>query len=139
MVEIAAQQRRDLLPVLCVCGDCGEAFVRGPFGRTNRCRSCGEMRRKAYQLRRTAARHAQVILGDVAAGDVRRLLAAAVECPLCGVELERVPGPRQAQVDHIVPLAVGGEHVRGNLRVICRSCNVRRPHDGSDVLEAVAS
>jgi hypothetical protein len=32
----------------------------------------------------------------------------------------------------MVPLGVGGTHTIGNVRIICRTCNLRRPKDGSD-------
>ena len=42
-------------------------------------------------------------------------------------------GPRQKHLDHIVAIAIGGTHTRGNVRVICATCNLARPHDGSDL------
>jgi 5-methylcytosine-specific restriction endonuclease McrA len=37
-------------------------------------------------------------------------------CPSCGV-VERMT------IDHVVPLAVGGDNSPANLRWLCRSCN----------------
>lgn len=61
-------------------------------------------------------------------------MAAAVACPLCGVVMTDEQGPAKKNIDHIVPLGVGGKHVRENVRVICRTCNLARPHDGRDVV-----
>lgn len=54
-------------------------------------------------------------------------------CTLCSVELTDEPYlPNSKELDHIVPRGVGGTHTIGNVRIICRACNLRRPHDGSD-------
>lgn len=48
-------------------------------------------------------------------------------CYICGVdtprELRGTYEPNAPEVDHVIPLAAGGKHVRGNLRCACRSCN----------------
>ena len=36
-------------------------------------------------------------------------------------------------IDHIIPINVGGTHMRANLRMTCPTCNGQRPHDGRDV------
>lgn len=41
--------------------------------------------------------------------------------------------PAGMQIDHIIPLNIGGTDIRENVRVICRTCNLTRPKDGSDV------
>lgn len=53
------------------------------------------------------------------------------DCPLCGVRLdyERSRQPNSAEADHIMPHALGGEDVLGNVRIICRACNRRRGQD----------
>ena len=43
-------------------------------------------------------------------------------CLACGTTLTL----RTAQLDHIVPWSAGGPDTSGNLRVLCKSCNVRR-------------
>lgn len=52
-------------------------------------------------------------------------------CPLCGVHLdyEQSRQPNSAEADHIIPHALGGEDVLGNVRIICRACNRRRGQD----------
>lgn len=51
----------------------------------------------------------------------------------CGVRMADVPFlPNSKELDHIVPLNVGGTHTIGNVRIICRRCNTGRPLDGSD-------
>jgi 5-methylcytosine-specific restriction endonuclease McrA len=46
--------------------------------------------------------------------------------------------PNSKELDHIVPLGVGGTHTVGNVRIICRDCNLRRPKDGSDYVGPIA-
>jgi 5-methylcytosine-specific restriction endonuclease McrA len=47
--------------------------------------------------------------------------ALGMPCPMgCG----RIMGT-DAQLDHIVPRSQGGQSVRGNVRVVCRTCNHR--------------
>jgi 5-methylcytosine-specific restriction endonuclease McrA len=52
------------------------------------------------------------------------LLPAALgtPCPLCGATLTNA----NAQLDHIVPRALGGTSTPDNGRIVCRSCNLRR-------------
>jgi hypothetical protein len=40
--------------------------------------------------------------------------------------------PNSKELDHILPRGVGGTHTHGNVRIICRSCNLKRPKDGRD-------
>lgn len=57
----------------------------------------------------------------------------AKDCPLCGVRMTDKPKlPHSKELDHILPLNQGGTHTHGNVRIICRMCNARRPKDGSD-------
>lgn len=44
-------------------------------------------------------------------------------CHLCG---KRVPPGVVLHIDHIVPLAAGGEHSRANGAVSCAPCNFRK-------------
>lgn len=49
-------------------------------------------------------------------------------CQLCGITC-RQPSPFDrcaATVDHVVPLALGGEHSRANAQTACLSCNGRK-------------
>jgi hypothetical protein len=57
----------------------------------------------------------------------------ARKCRMCGAWLTSKPGqPNSKHLDHIVPVNVGGTHTHGNVRIICRLCNLKRPKDGSD-------
>lgn len=57
----------------------------------------------------------------------------ARKCPLCGIYMTSRPNlPNSKHLDHILPRNQGGTHTLGNGRIICASCNMRRPKDGSD-------
>lgn len=43
-------------------------------------------------------------------------------CKECGAE----PGVEHLHIDHVLPVAVGGETVLDNLRVLCAPCNLRK-------------
>ena len=50
-------------------------------------------------------------------------------CAICGYELSRDtewPDERFASLDHIVPLARGGQHATDNLQYTCLVCNLRK-------------
>ena len=51
-------------------------------------------------------------------------------CCLCEKELIDYKGsyhPDQRQLDHIIPLCVGGTHTKNNVRYVCAYCNNHRP------------
>jgi HNH endonuclease len=55
------------------------------------------------------------------------------KCRLCSVYMTSKPHlPNSKHLDHILPISQGGTHTHGNIRIICRDCNLRRPKDGSD-------
>lgn len=55
-------------------------------------------------------------------------------CGICRRKVDSTlayPHPRSPSLDHIVPLSLGGRHVRENVRIAHLSCNVRRSNDSS--------
>jgi hypothetical protein len=50
---------------------------------------------------------------------------------ICDICKKKLFGP--VHLDHIIPLNIGGKHLMNNVRYVHMSCNVRRPHDGSDI------
>lgn len=70
---------------------------------------------------------------DITIAYERALRTRTKRCPLCQVRMVNQPYlPASKELDHIIPLNVGGTHTIGNVRIICRSCNAHRPTDGSD-------
>lgn len=108
--------------------------------KTPRCGPCDRARYpedpdkvRARMRRKTYWRKAKTKRSDFSAEAERQLRAKAKRCPLCAVRLLGQPYlPASKELDHMVPLNIGGTHTIGNVRIICRSCNVRRPKDGSD-------
>lgn len=99
----------------------------GGYGPKNTEHSKARHRAKTH-LRKAVGRYT-----DVTPEYERALRDKAKHCPLCRVALIKAPYlPTSKELDHMVPLGVGGTHTIGNVRIICRNCNVRRPKDGSD-------
>jgi 5-methylcytosine-specific restriction endonuclease McrA len=73
-------------------------------------RRCGVKRRSAFTIIHVAAKRAmrRVALRD-----------CGQRCVYCAVPLDQ----STATLDHVVPLARGGEHNPGNLVVACAPCN----------------
>jgi hypothetical protein len=72
----------------------------------------------ARNRRRTNDRHIKARRSKVIERD-------GMVCRVCGVLLccwER-SCPGRAQIDHVIPVALGGQHDVGDLRVICSPCN----------------
>ena len=45
-------------------------------------------------------------------------------CYICGVQVRDIVNhPRQATLDHVIPLSKGGSHTYKNVRTCCRTCN----------------
>jgi 5-methylcytosine-specific restriction protein A len=78
-----------------------------------------------YNARRSVKSHAKrraaIARGNNAAAKLRRLVRKAVgaECAVCrGWYL-----PSMVDIDHIKPLALGGEDVEENVQALCKSCH----------------
>lgn len=118
------------------CETCQVLFVaRHPNALT--CgRDCSIRRRNASNARtRWKASHRRQIerLTDITIEQEELLRSRARKCRICDVYMTSKPGkPNSKHLDHIVPINVGGTHTHGNIRIICRDCNLSRPKDGSD-------
>jgi hypothetical protein len=78
--------------------------------------------RHADSLRRATYKETDITVEWLSA-----LRTSTTICILCDEELLR------PHLDHIVPLGVGGRHIKDNVRFVCDKCNLRRPKDGSDL------
>lgn len=50
-------------------------------------------------------------------------------CQLCGCKCIKSTGrnePNEITIDHIIPTAKGGWHIRSNVQLLCRQCNSRK-------------
>ena len=52
-------------------------------------------------------------------------------CPFCGRRLT----PQNAEIDHIIPVRLGGKSEPDNLRYVCRECNVSKADKYDPLLE----
>lgn len=59
----------------------------------------------------------------------RDSIAGIPICQICGTQIIEVS---LIEIDHIIPVAVGGKDCYDNVRVVCGHCNRRRPKDGRD-------
>lgn len=88
-------------------------------------------RAKARRRNRSHLKRSPV--SDITAEQELAIRRRARKCPLCSVSLTSRPGLSNSKhLDHIIPVNIGGTHTHGNVRIICRTCNFKRPKDGSD-------
>ncbi len=125
------------------CSDCGALFTRSQkngaaSARCQQCRASNTInKRSAAEARRRAAYSAgdrSIHWSDIGERD-------GWKCHLCGGTVQQVAGtasnPLGATVDHLVPIAAGGEHVRSNVAVAHRVCNLKRLDKGIAQLRLV--
>lgn len=132
-VEFDSRRRSDGTWTECCSRSCGQkrrAVAEGRYLGRDPEKLKANYRAKNYR-RRTARRRR----GDVTTAYERALRAKAKRCPLCSVKLTDTPFvPSSKELDHIIPINTGGTHTIGNVRIICRLCNQKRPNDGSDFI-----
>jgi 5-methylcytosine-specific restriction protein A len=102
------------------CIDC-----RGWATHSGRC----HVHHKAYESARSVQSHSKrreaIARGDNAAARMRKVVRAAirtvgfVECATCRGHFLG----SQVDVDHVKPLALGGEDIDGNVQVLCKRCH----------------
>jgi len=105
---------------------------RSPEFRYNHLRERREKRKAedplAYKL--TAVQHQakrraqQISAGETVSKEelIAILGAQKHRCIYCRADLRKA----KKHLDHIMPLALGGKHVRGNLQWLCSSCNLKK-------------
>lgn len=120
-----------------VCGSCticGLPFLSHGLGNT-----CGgdECVLESYRNRRhdvRSRRRARLAGARVGVVDRRRVFVRdGFRCHICGLKTNPfavVPDLRAPTVDHLVPLALGGEHSMVNVACACFGCNSRKSHVG---------
>lgn len=117
-----------------ICHDCGQKTERRSTASGRFCDRCSMERRVARYISKNHRRRTQLRFTDITADYERALRKRAGRCPLCSVWMTSRPGhPNSKHLDHIIPIAIGGTHTVGNVRIICRTCNLTRPTDGSDL------
>lgn len=127
---------RSYVPVS--CRECGITYcaMPGEYARSTCSDECRDavIRRGRAAVRRAAKarRRAKVRSGERGQlVDPFRVFAECKwRCALCGCKTPQAKrgtyDDDAPELDHIVPLADGGRHVRANLQLTCRSCNARK-------------
>lgn len=119
-----------------VCDDCGKETSRGATAYGRLCTRCAADRKRARQSRKVSKRRTAQRFTDITAKYERELRRRTLRCGPCGIWMTSKPDqPNSKHLDHIVPICMGGTHTMGNVRIICRTCNLTRPKDGSDVTD----
>ncbi|MGE3807155.1 MAG: HNH endonuclease [Gemmataceae bacterium] len=99
---------------------CSESCAKAAYRGSQAFKAHKRARRKADKYRRRASVIERFDPLEVLARDRWR-------CQLCGVKTpERLRGtyqPNAPELDHIIPIALGGSHSRANTQCACRSCN----------------
>lgn len=126
--ETRARRRAPLLPPLCqVCA------IRMPAGsRADRqwCDACYQDRRDADSRDRKHRR--RIVVNGLDGEAYERIDDREIferdgwRCGLCRKKVDRrlrSPHPMSASIDHVVPIAEGGRHVRANVQLAHRWCN----------------
>lgn len=92
--------------------------------------------RKATVVNYGHKRRAKTTETDIDTKWLKALKEKTSICELCNKEMENSGNyPNGKHLDHVLPLNVGGEHKKNNVRYICAECNIARPKDGSDLLK----
>lgn len=117
-----------------MCDDCGTATDRRRTPAGLFCDGCSAARRHARYSRKNYVRRTALRDTDITAPFIAKLWREARRCPMCSVKLtDKSNQPNSKHLDHIVPVVIGGTHTMGNVRIVCRTCNLSRPKDGSDL------
>lgn len=143
-----------------LCRDCGVKVEKG----AQRCEPCKEIakqesRQRARARQKTDPKYKAWRRASKSASKARRRArrkAATIEtfdpieilsrdgwrCHLCGIKTpRRLRGTFEdnaPELDHVVPLAAGGEHSRKNTACCCRKCNIEKADKPLGQLRLVA-
>lgn len=73
---------------------------------------------------------------DIATEWLINLFNNTIKCKICGCIMDNngEAYPNGKQLDHIIPLNIGGLHVKKNVRIACYKCNISRPKNGNDLV-----
>lgn len=129
------------------CSDgCLEAYYGWAPGTAEKLGSMSVNERRAAERERRAIRsrnkcqrrRAKGRESDVTPEWQQQLRDRTRKCPLCEAKLTNDQYKSTSkELDHIVPINQGGTHTMGNVRIVCRDCNLKRPNDGSDIVGPV--
>lgn len=109
------------------CPECQHTFTP-PYGRAHSrfcCRECS--RRHAGRISRSRRRSRERGAASESVDPIQVFKRDRWQCQKCGTRTLRsrrgTHDPRAPELDHIIPLSVGGEHSYRNTQCLCRACN----------------
>lgn len=128
---VPVSERRD--PVAKTCANCGDDF--SVVERASVRKYCSELCQKKASWRKSdRARRARLQGADTQSYDRKGVFERdGWTCQVCGESVDkrtRVPHPKAATIDHIVPLSQGGDDTRKNVQCAHFECNTNK-HAGS--------
>jgi 5-methylcytosine-specific restriction endonuclease McrA len=118
------------------CGYCGSVYcpVIGKVSPYTFCHPCSLIR-NAIRLRTKASaykarkRNAKIEPVD----PIQVFDRDRWKCKCCGIKTKLADRgtykPKAPELDHIIPLSVGGEHSYRNTQLLCRACNLKKRND----------
>lgn len=107
------------------CAECGATHING-YGDKHK-RFCSSACEHRHNGRIAKGRRRTKVTGAERINPLSVFAKAAWRCELCGVSTpRRLRGKqvdRSPELDHIIPLAIGGKHAWDNVQCLCRKCN----------------
>lgn len=116
------------------CSVCQEPLPLGSMINRQFCESCYLDRRRARSRDQEHRRRVAMLSGDSEHIDSLEIYERdGWKCGLCHRKVNPKlswPHPNSASLDHIIPLAKGGHHVRTNVHLAHLTCNLSKQHRG---------
>lgn len=102
-----------------------KSYARTPTGKAVKLRS--------IHLRRTVQK-----VTDITYDWIVNIKKEQTICEICNLTM--LPSgryPNSVSIDHIVPLSLGGTHMKENIRLVCLGCNMKRPKKHLSVVNTI--
>jgi 5-methylcytosine-specific restriction endonuclease McrA len=128
---LAEQRKVNHVSRVFVCRECGIEFIPS-FGNKHRSYCSNKcIKRRRGRVEKARRRALMRNGGNVERFDPLNVLQRDQwRCQLCGVKtpkrLRGTLGDNAPELDHIVPLAMGGDHTIANTQCLCRKCNQQK-------------
>jgi 5-methylcytosine-specific restriction endonuclease McrA len=111
------------------CRCCGEALMNTKAGRCDKCKEAAKnTAKKANKKKRKAALRTVAIHSVVDTKVFARDKWRCCECK-CRVQKKDIYADNAAELDHIVPVSLGGPHSYSNVQTLCRDCNQKKSNN----------
>jgi 5-methylcytosine-specific restriction endonuclease McrA len=108
------------------CLHCNKPYYREYGAMTTMCRPCVKSADRAYKtIARTRRRTAMLAGSYISVDPIKVFKRDKWRCKMCNVKTHKrnIYADDSAELDHIVPLSKGGNHIPSNLQCLCRRCN----------------